>query len=351
MRQAGTLDDEVQAQRFVDYLYTLGITTKLDGDSGGWAVWVHDEEKVAQASDELEAFRGNPGDAKYAEAQTKARAKRQSDVRREEQARRNLIDMRRRWDRGPAGPTPVTMMLLVVSIAVAVLTNLGSIGNEREQAPSRGLANKLLFVPTSARDQVWDNQGRFTSETRSDVDGTSQTRVESYIRWQAFEPIRRGEVWRLVTPIFLHFGPMHLLFNLWMLWDLGRLVEGRRGSLKFLTLVLVVAVFSNFAQFYIRSLYDAQYAYDIFGGMSGVLFGLLGYAWMKSRYDPQAEIYVHPNTVTFLMLWLVVCALGLIGHVANWAHSVGLAVGMGVGIAPYAWRQFARRFRREPPQG
>jgi rhomboid protease GlpG len=108
-------------------------------------------------------------------------------------------------------------------------------------------------------------------------------------------------------------------------------------------------VVSNFAQFYITSLYDPRYAYGIFGGMSGVLFGLLGYAWMKSRYDPAAEIYVHPNTVLFMMIWLVVCALGLIGHVANWAHSVGLAVGMAIGIAPYAWRKLAATMRRQKP--
>ncbi len=348
MRQAGTIDDETQAQIFADYLYSLGITAKVDRHAGGWAIWVHDEEKVTKASEELAAFRANPGDAKYAEAQTKARSKRQSDARREEQARRNMIDMRRRWDRSAAGPTPVTLMLLVISIAVAVLTNLGSIGDGREEAPAHGLANSLMFVPTSARDEVWDNDGRPSSETRSQTAEMSRQEAESFVRWKAFEPINRGEVWRLVTPIFLHFGVMHLLFNMWMLWDLGRLVEGSRGSLKFLGLVLVVAVVSNFAQFYITSLYDATYAFNIFGGMSGVLFGLLGYAWMKSRYDPAAEIYVHPNTVTFMMIWLMVCALGLIGHVANWAHSLGLAVGLAIGIAPFAWRRLVSKLRREP---
>jgi membrane associated rhomboid family serine protease len=241
------------------------------------------------------------------------------------------------------------MMLLVISIAVGVLTNLGSISGGREEAPARGLANKLMFVPSSARDEVWNPDGHLTSEVRSHVAGMSQEGAESYIRWRAFGPIKRGEVWRLVTPIFLHFGVMHLLFNMWMLWDLGRLVEGRRGSLRFFFLVLLIAVASNFAQFYITSLYDGRYAFNIFGGMSGVLFGLLGYAWMKSRYEPGADIYVHPNTVLFMMIWLVVCALGLIGHVANWAHSVGLAMGMAIGIAPYAWQRLAAKMRKQEP--
>jgi GlpG protein len=76
--------------------------------------------------------------------------------------------------------------------------------------------------------------------------------------------------------------------------------------------------------------------------MSGVLYGLFGYVWMKSRYEPTAELYIHPNTVVLMMLWLVICMLGLMGPIANWAHGIGLAVGIIIGIAPYAWRQTAR---------
>ncbi len=57
MRQAGTIDDEAQAQLFSDYLYSLGITAKLDREGNDWAIWIHDEEKVAKASEELAAFR------------------------------------------------------------------------------------------------------------------------------------------------------------------------------------------------------------------------------------------------------------------------------------------------------
>ncbi len=57
--------------------------------------------------------------------------------------------------------------------------------------------------------------------------------------------ILAGQVWRLVTPIFLHFGPFHLLFNMVFLYLLGGMIEERRGPWRYLLLGLVCAVLSN----------------------------------------------------------------------------------------------------------
>ena len=55
-----------------------------------------------------------------------------------------------------------------------------------------------------------------------------------------FQPVS-GEYWRLLTPIFLHFGWLHITFNsLWM-WELGALIEQRLGSLLLTLLVLLAA--------------------------------------------------------------------------------------------------------------
>ena len=66
--------------------------------------------------------------------------------------------------------------------------------------------------------------------------------------------------------------------------------------------------------------------------MSGVVYGLLGYVWMKGKFDPSSGLFVHPQTVTMMLIWLVLCMTPVIPHIANTAHAVGLAVGVATGF-------------------
>src|SRR5205814_9740200 len=90
--------------------------------------------------------------------------------------------------------------------------------------------------------------------------------------------IKNGQLWRLITPIFVHGGFLHLLFNMWWMRDLGFMIEQRKGSLRLALMVLLVAIPSNIAQY--------MTAGPWFGGMSGVVYGLFGYIWMKGKFSP-----------------------------------------------------------------
>ena len=83
--------------------------------------------------------------------------------------------------------------------------------------------------------------------------------------------LKAGQIWRLISPIFIHYSPLHLLFNLFWIYDLGLMIETRRGTWRLLAIVLICALASNFGEFF----WEIP-ALPGFGGMSGVVYGLFG---------------------------------------------------------------------------
>jgi GlpG protein len=110
-----------------------------------------------------------------------------------------------------------------------------------------------------------------------------------------------------------------------MLWlrDLGSMIEGRQSSLQLAVLVFVIAAVSNLAQYFAEG--------PSFGGMSGVVYGLAGYIWIRGKYDPGSGLFLHPSTVAMMIVWFLLCLSGLVGYTANWVHAVGLGLGMAWG--------------------
>lgn len=304
MRQAGTLPPDADAERFADYLLTLGIKTRIDDGAGGRIVWIKDEKDLERGRSELAAFVANAADPKYKLAEDGARTIRKELDAKELQYRNNLIDVRRRWSQPITGRAPVTLTLISISVLVA-LTALVT-GGRIQPGEYLGIASPV---------DVAAIQGILTE-------------------------VKQGQLWRLVTPIFLHFGPIHLLFNLLMLQNMGTLIETREGSGRFLALVLVSALISNLGQYFIGELFNLSFWRHAnfsailfnpnFGGMSGVNYALFGYLWLRSQ-GGRAGFMLHPNTVVMMLGWMVLCMVGVIGHVANGAHVVGLVVGMSAG--------------------
>jgi GlpG protein len=145
-----------------------------------------------------------------------------------------------------------------------------------------------------------------------------------FLEWNTSLPeICHGQIWRLITPIFIHFGTWHILFNLLWLHDLGSMIEGRQSSGRLAVLVLVIGACSNLAQFYYRG--------PMFGGMSGVVYGLLGYVWIRGKFDPGSGLYLHPTTVIMMILWFLACFTPLVPNVANAVHTVGFGMGIAWG--------------------
>lgn len=137
--------------------------------------------------------------------------------------------------------------------------------------------------------------------------------------------------WRLITPMLLHFSPLHIIFN--MLWwiELGRIIEDFQSSRQLLIVTLITAVTSDLAQFLATG--------PRFGGLSGVVYGLLGYLWVYGEVNPAAGYRLRKAIVILMIGWLVLCWIGLPNIVANQAHLAGLMTGCILGAAVGFWHR------------
>ncbi len=147
-----------------------------------------------------------------------------------------------------------------------------------------------------------------------------------------------GQYWRLVTPVFLHFGWLHIVFNCLWLWELGRRVEQVLGHFNMFMLFVVIAVVSNASQF----AFDGS---SLFGGMSGVVYGLLGFSWVAPHLQPRWRIQPSRSIMILMIGWLLACILGVVevlgfGAIANAAHVGGLLVGALLGAVFGAFSKY-----------
>ena len=311
MRQIGTLTSEQQAGIFEDYLLTRGIKSTIDETGDGWVVWIHSEDQIEQAREELNTYLESTDDPIYREVSQTARAVRKETEKLNKRAQKKVVAVRERWNRPLASRSPVTFTLIMVSVLVAVLTTSPEKGFWNLATKEGPLLNSLRITRT-----IVTADGRYWEPNRG------------------MQDVLNGQVWRVVTPIFIHLSILHILFNMLWIRDLGGSVELRLGSVKFLLMVLAIAILSNTAQYLYRG--------PFFGGMSGVVFGLFGYVWMKSKFDPESGFFMHPNTVFFMIAWFFICMTGSVGSIANMAHGVGLGVGIILGYAPRLWRNLQR---------
>ena len=137
-----------------------------------------------------------------------------------------------------------------------------------------------------------------------------------------------GHYWRLVTPIFLHFGWVHITFNMLWLWELGRRIEIQGGKIHFASVVFFIAVASNLYQ-------AASTPYASFGGMSGVVYGLLGYCGVFHFIVPQKSLHLPKEVYILMLASLLIGWLGIfdfLARMANTAHFSGLLWGGFIAI-------------------
>jgi rhomboid protease GlpG len=333
MRQLGTLPDEPAARRFAAWLVSQRIEAHAEQESSGWVIWVRDEDRLPRAREALAHFREQPQDARYQNAEASAQALLREDEARRQQALKNVVQMRGRWSSGSAlgGAGPRRCPLVMVLIGLSILVTLAT--NDRDERFRQAIeANQeVQHNPIEALFAFTDPSGPFSPETGYDL-------------WVS---LRHGEIWRLITPIFLHFGWSHLIFNMLCLYSFGGQIEDRRGTAMLAGLVLLLAAMSNVGQAIEQT---ARGHGVLFGGMSGVDYGLFGYMLVKVKFDNRDRYLLSPITTFVALLWFGLCIAaefppfdsligGTIGGIANTAHAVGLLLGAALAYAPLLMRK------------
>lgn len=191
---------------------------------------------------------------------------------------------------------PVAIALLVLSIGLTIITNFGA-------------DYGLLAHFTITDFQVRGNQ------------------INYYSLEHNFDSL---ELWRFLSPIFIHFNLPHIVFNGLWIWIVGRVIEFRHGNLALLFIALLSGIVSNIAQYYQTG--------PVFGGLSGVVYAIISYAWLWDRLTDNKLAVVSNGLMGFMIIWLVLGYSGMLsqlgfGQIANTAHLAGLISGIfAVGI-------------------
>ncbi|SBS31293.1 Rhomboid protease GlpG [Marinomonas aquimarina] len=205
--------------------------------------------------------------------------------------------------------SPITITTLLVAALIALITGFGE------------NLETLSWFTISSFDIIGGNRIQF--EALSTV-------------------LEKGEYWRLLTPAFIHFGAAHLIFNALWVWEVGRKLERLMGSLAWLVFALCVAIASNVGQYVING-------YPLFGGLSGLVYGLIAFAWAMPWLVRGWPAIISKPLMVFFVIWLILgytdvfSVIGL-GNMANEAHLLGLISGLAcAGVYSVMWKLFKRR--------
>ena len=284
MRHLQTYEDPKNARGLSDQLEIQGIENQILSEDASHAVWIINEQDLEAAKELARLYNGVSTEADRAQAER---------VRKDREAIGKPVRIPGLTQPGASRGGPVgqlTLGLIVLSVLVSVFSSLGDV----ESPILRG----LFIVPV-------------------EVTSTS-------IRW--LNVFDWSQPWRLLTPMLIHFGILHLAFNMLWLYRLGSQIESMSGVLVWIGLVLAAQIPGALVQF--------ETSGPLFGGMSGVVYGLFGYSWMQARYGSRGYVITDQDTL-WIMGWFILCATGLIGHIANAQHALGLVFGLILGMPAY----------------
>ena len=125
-------------------------------------------------------------------------------------------------------------------------------------------------------------------------------------------------------------GIFILIFNALLFWIVGEKIEYFLGSPRLFVYITLIAISSNIAQYLLG-------VAALFGGLSGVVYGLLGFIWIRQKISPTSVLTVPQGLAAFMFIWLILGISGIVdffmdASIANAAHAMGLIGGVILGV-------------------
>jgi GlpG protein len=321
MRLIGKIPDVYQAREFSAFLKKEGIENDcefIQTTSGGETIcqiWIIDEDQVDSAQEWYEKFLHNPTDPLYYGHDTGPKLLKEMPTF-QQSSSPSPIRVKTALPRQKKGILTLIILVLCIAVFFWQETTLPSTPKETDGIffPSITLISTAqkelmydyphfyeivdriyhLYTPDQIQNTTTPSpelkvlmnslehtpfwQGMYAEllqKYKKDSDKSAPTFTESA---PLFEKIKQGEIWRLVTPAFLHANLFHILFNVLWLMVLGNQIESRIGVLRYLLLIIISAAISNTAQYLMSG--------PNFLGLSGVICGMGGFIWARQQKAP-----------------------------------------------------------------
>lgn len=388
MRLIGTFKDQKQAHNLSQYLDNQGIENQLEVEvNNDWGsthygettcrLWVIEEDQLELALEKMKEFQNNPQLAlQNAPLPIKKNWLKEPLKEKIKDAPLKMIREKKLQKTAQQGFGPVTNMILILCTLLLVLATLTmpTYKNLPENLPHNVLltpkVNKWLMFDYPAAytimDKIVSAYGIESLTSEIPPSPEEQLLIQTFNKtpyWKGFyekivnyftkgepiwplgaplfEKIREGEVWRLVTPIFLHYDIFHLFFNMIWLIVLGKQMEERLGAGRYILFILIAAVISNTLQYLMSG--------PNFLGFSGVLCAMITFVWIRQKKAAWEGYQLQSSTFVFIMIFILAmfgiqllsffletyAGTSLALGIANTAHLIGALVGIILGYLDF----------------
>ncbi len=129
-----------------------------------------------------------------------------------------------------------------------------------------------------------------------------------------------NQPWRLIGPALFHFSWLHIVFNTLWWWQLGGEIEKKLNTSMLIQVFFITAIVSNLGQYLVSG--------SNFGGLSGVVYGLVGFVWLLGYLVPEKGLAMPKPLMAMLLIWMLLGFIDLLPmNMANTAHLLGLLSG------------------------